>query len=155
VSNISVLPDGTDETETVTNFRLYGELGCNKVMYDYIEKGFSETWQCFGACFQVDEKYDVACVTRLQAAGYCVFSTANEDSESNGKVRVTMPFCKMFVDLLDKFNIPHPPLFFEGSFREMIKYSKEWMSSNKHEGLVVVVRTSPDDHNEHAQVRNF
>jgi len=59
-----LLEKGAGETPFL-RFCLYGELCCNKNIYDYAFKRTSDQWLVFGLQMQVQIYYDIRCSTEL------------------------------------------------------------------------------------------
>ncbi|KAJ3095361.1 hypothetical protein HK100_005849 [Physocladia obscura] len=120
-------------------FRLYGELGCN-TLYDYKEKGYVGTWQCFGAVLYFSS-WDEVEIWRgaLTSSGFMIKSAdLNKlDEEDEQRPSFTMIECHSFFEILESCQIPHPKFVFSGTLENLILEQKNWMKSHNSEGLVV------------------
>ena len=140
--------------DSLQSVRLYGELGCNAKLYDYEEKGFAGTWQCFGALVVVAPIMRSSWVSTLIdnsfKVGYSHKHASATDNDSNAGV-IKLTSSTAFFNVLDSLSIPHPPILSSGTLAEVIERHKEWMMSNQGEGFVltlsqhVVNHTDNDD----------
>lgn len=134
--------EGLIGVEDLGNFVLYGELMCNKGMYDYEDKGLAAGWTIFGAMIkppkdapQVVEALEKASFTCSLKGGAA--EDEGEDQE-NPDYKIKLTINGTFKALMDKFGYPTVPYLgaFENLYTLMTQ-NQEWLIKGMGEGIVI------------------
>lgn len=132
--------------EDLGNFVLYGELMCNKGLYDYTEKKLDSGWTIFGAMIQPPKDAEQI-VDALHKAGFaCALkggvSSDGEGSEGaaedNANFKIMLSMNVAFKELMDKFKYPTVP--FTGRYENLytlVKDTSDWLKQGMGEGIVI------------------
>ncbi len=112
--------------EDMEDFNIYGELGCNRGLYNYDDVGYTANWTCFGAIFFLKDLLNP--------------SIAMEIGELEGRIRVKIIPSPQFFAILDTFNVRHTKIVFEGTFGDLVDDQKSWMLSGLGEGLIISMK---------------
>jgi len=126
------------------NFVLYGELMCNKNLYDYAEKNLSSAWTVFGAMIKpITSAADV--VEALHKANFsCALKGGQDSDDEDGKevessdLSVMLTMNGTFKSLIDKFGYPTVP--YTGRYDSMYALVAEnfnWLVKGMGEGIVI------------------
>jgi len=143
--------------DSITCFNLYGELMCNKGLYNYSTDKLDGTHQLFGAMLKPANK-DAAkeIVEKLGAAKYaCKIKGGDDDEEEdageegkeedeNCNIKICLYMNQAFKDLIMNHGYPIVPLVGGqyASFYDLVMDNFDWMKNGNGEGLVLV---SPAD----------
>lgn len=127
--------------ENLGNFVLYGELMCNKGLYDYEDKNLSSAWTIFGAMIQPD-KDAIKIVEALQKANFTCSLKGNQDQEDepeeNPNYKIMLSINGTFKALMDKFMYPTVPyLGAYDNLYDLMTQNNEWLLKGMGEGIVI------------------
>ena len=138
-------------------FNLYGELMCNKGLYNYSQDKLDGTHQVFGAVIRPANKAALKEIAeKLGAAKFACKIKGGEEEEEGPQEedkegeddgvcneKVNMYMNEGFKALLEKQNVPMVPLAGTyASFYELYQANYDWMVNGNGEGLVLI---SPAD----------
>jgi len=124
-------------------FNLYGELMCNKSLYNYATDKLGGTHQIFGAMVKVNDITSVLDVAKkLGEANFActVRSDADEDDDAPPQTSLIMLFLNPTLKaLVQKYNYSTVPLVAQyPCLYDLITSNFDWLNNGMGEGLVLI-----------------
>lgn len=135
--------------ESVSVFNLYGELMCNKGLYNYSKDSIDGTHQLFGAMIKPKSNEAIEEIAdKLAKAGFAckvkvnnsVSGSDQEEGEAQDQEKLVIIYMNQaYKDLIEKFGYPLVPLAGTyANFYELVMANFDWMVNGRGEGIVCV-----------------
>ena len=120
-----------------SDFMLYGELMCNKGLYDYAAQRLGGTWQPFGILVALASPGDARVAGEALRGGG--FRVRVMDQPGCGRPRVRVALCPALEALLATHGLSAAKTTATGPFLEVARSQAPWLVACRGEGLVVAI----------------
>jgi hypothetical protein len=143
---------------------IYGELMCNKHLFDYSARNLAGGFETFGVMLRcldsnVPKWFDSNFVDVLRKNGYCAAGCWPNDETTNGETKnkeddakdelqcptIKVFMCTKLIHLFQDVQLSSPSMKFEGTLVDMIQHLSTWMNNGDGEGVVITVAGGRSD----------